>query len=64
MLIVDDSLQSTDQGPPHNEDMTIKDVTSGSDTVCGNGWVCHLYLERKISYITGFCFSQRWKYMT
>lgn len=36
-------LCSTDQGPPHNSNMSIKDVIEGSGTICGNGWVCNVY---------------------
>ncbi|XP_045181184.2 alpha-amylase-like [Mercenaria mercenaria] len=28
------------EGPPHNSDMSIKDVLVNVDMTCGNGWVC------------------------
>ncbi|CAG2253198.1 AMY [Mytilus edulis] len=28
------------QGPPHNSDYSIKDVTIENNGLCGNGWVC------------------------
>ncbi|BES96577.1 alpha-amylase [Nesidiocoris tenuis] len=31
---------TTDDGPPHNDDMSIKNVTISSEGVCGNGWIC------------------------
>lgn len=31
---------SSDQGPPHNDDLSTKDVTINADGTCGNGWVC------------------------
>ena len=32
---------NTDQGPPHNGDYSIKDVSVSADgTSCGDGWVC------------------------
>ncbi|XP_052766593.1 alpha-amylase-like [Mya arenaria] len=35
------SFSSSDQGPPHNGDNSIKDVTVNADGKgCGNGWVC------------------------
>jgi len=29
-----------EEGPPHNADYSIKDVTINTDGSCGNGWVC------------------------
>ena len=28
------------EGPPHNGDFSIKDVSINSDLTCGNGWSC------------------------
>ncbi|RUS76635.1 hypothetical protein EGW08_015611 [Elysia chlorotica] len=33
-------FNSNDQGPPHNGDLSTKDVTINADGSCGNGWVC------------------------
>uniref|UniRef100_A0A224XMS8 Alpha-amylase n=1 Tax=Panstrongylus lignarius TaxID=156445 RepID=A0A224XMS8_9HEMI len=33
-------FSSHDQGPPHNPDMTIKEVTTNPDMTCNNGWIC------------------------
>ncbi|XP_063406038.1 alpha-amylase-like [Mytilus trossulus] len=32
--------KNSDQGPPHNPDMSIKDVQWGNDFSCGSGWIC------------------------
>ncbi|XP_076082685.1 alpha-amylase-like [Mytilus galloprovincialis] len=34
------SFGSSDDGPPHNGDMSTKSVNLGTKTICGNGWVC------------------------
>ena len=45
---------SSDDGPPHNGDMSTKSVISGSKSICGNGWVCYdtvnqlIFASRKI----------------
>lgn len=31
---------NSDQGPPHNSDLTTKDVQINPDGSCGNGWIC------------------------
>ncbi|XP_053383074.1 alpha-amylase-like [Mercenaria mercenaria] len=33
-------FSSDSEGPPHNSNMSIKDVLVNSDMTCGNGWVC------------------------
>ncbi|XP_046351146.2 alpha-amylase-like [Haliotis rufescens] len=40
MSSYDFPLTDSDQGPPHNNDMTIKSVSINSDMSCGNGWTC------------------------
>ncbi|XP_046578652.1 alpha-amylase-like [Haliotis rubra] len=40
MSSYDFSLTDTNQGPPHNNDMSTKPVTIKSDLSCGNGWTC------------------------
>ncbi|BES99142.1 alpha-amylase [Nesidiocoris tenuis] len=42
-------FDSSDQGPPHNDDMTIKRVGINPDNTCYNGWVC----EHRWSQIYG-----------
>ncbi|VDI54328.1 Hypothetical predicted protein [Mytilus galloprovincialis] len=34
------NFYSSDQGPPHNDYMSIKDVQWGNDFSCGCGWIC------------------------
>ncbi|XP_064597212.1 alpha-amylase-like [Liolophura sinensis] len=34
------NFRGSDEGPPHNGDMSIKDVSVNSDDTCGNGWIC------------------------
>lgn len=34
------NFRGSDEGPPHNGDMSIKDVSINSDDTCGNGWIC------------------------
>lgn len=33
-------FSGSDDGPPHNNDYSTKDVSINSDGSCGNGWVC------------------------
>ncbi|XP_073971162.1 alpha-amylase 1-like isoform X1 [Rhodnius prolixus] len=46
-------FSSRDQGPPHNPDMTIKDVTINPDMTCNNGWICE-HRWRQIYNMVGF----------
>jgi alpha-amylase len=42
-------FEDTEEGPPHEEDYTTKDVIINPDGSCGNGWVC----EHRWAPITG-----------
>jgi alpha-amylase len=44
---------NTDEGPPHNDDWSTKDVIINADGSCGNGWVCE-HRWRAIAGMAGF----------
>ncbi|KAK3746430.1 hypothetical protein RRG08_020067 [Elysia crispata] len=53
-------FDNKDQGPPHNGDLSTKDVTINPDGSCGNGWVLSTATRFSDEFFTP-CNFVRWK---
>lgn len=57
------AFTNTEEGPPHNDDWSTKNVVINADGSCGNGWVCE-HRWRAIAGMAGFAKAANGQPMT